>query len=349
MKSFVIASLLSFTIILGLGSRSSFAENAVSAESVGTAGGGGGNTLGGKLVESYNVKPSTLPGYDQYFKPILDAIKAKVPRAGGLMEYTLDSAEWYLIPGMVKPQSEQVTGLPFPSDQVAVQKQGEIWIDQDMDEALEPKEQGKLILHEVVLALLRRTDGWSDGDGSDDKSQAIMRDVRKLTNLISDNYLGSEDDLSNALQILQSHWAHYCAVDHFKLQDMTATMSSIAGDDPTSLKNRKQAFFVQMKQFYTDATSFCAQFPDKDKKKNRLLVQTFQNQLKTDLAYHVGFSSPAAGNWIDYVLSSRIGDPYQEVILNEYDVFCSDGPSTIASRVKKFMADPNVDYFDLSN
>ncbi len=120
---------------------------------------GGGNTLGGKMIESYIKNPKSL--YDgTLLDQRLKLLKEKNIDLYSILEKGLRVPLWYFIPGNLKELSETVTGIPFSSEQTAIQSisTNEIWVDQtsydSLDLDLNSKssiEKQKLLAHEALI------------------------------------------------------------------------------------------------------------------------------------------------------------------------------------------------------
>ncbi len=121
----------------------------------GNSNGGGGNSLGGKLIESYIKDPMfEIPAYSNVVEPMFELLATKSPCLTKVYQTNINKLTWYFIPSRLKELSESVTGIPFLSDQIAVPKMStnEVWIDSDLFESLDSDlERGKLIIHEAVL------------------------------------------------------------------------------------------------------------------------------------------------------------------------------------------------------
>ncbi|MBO9666056.1 MAG: hypothetical protein J7501_04525 [Bdellovibrio sp.] len=109
-------------------------------------GGGGGNGVNGKVYEAYIVDPSTLKAYNDFVAPILQKLE---------LTFMYKAKTWYIAPHKFKPLSKDVLGLAFTADeteQLAVQTSREIWINSEAFEKMSGEEQGKLILHEILMS-----------------------------------------------------------------------------------------------------------------------------------------------------------------------------------------------------
>ncbi len=151
-------------------------ETEVRTLAMGTKDGGGANSINGKLIEEYLHPISSEPAYKQSVRPLLAVLNAKLKPAAEPGNLQIGSQDWwkselqdlfaasqkdltwYFISGKLKQLTEPVTGIPFPSDQVAVQTAaGEVWVDEDLfrSKKLKPDEllalQASTIVHEIVL------------------------------------------------------------------------------------------------------------------------------------------------------------------------------------------------------
>lgn len=120
----------------------------------GANGSGGANSLGGKMIESYIKEPNKLRGYSMFYVQ-LNILKNKSPDLYAVLSEGLSNSTWYFIPGSLKELSINVTGIPFGSDQTAIQvfKTREIWVDQNKYDSLESdNERATAIAHEALLA-----------------------------------------------------------------------------------------------------------------------------------------------------------------------------------------------------
>ena len=119
---------------------------------------GGGNMLGGRMIESYIVDPTTISDA-QALNERLMVIKEKNIDLFSLISKGLIRPTWYFIPGTLKELSENITGIPFTSEQIAIQNfdTNEIWIDETLYKNSQENglinniERQKLLAHEALL------------------------------------------------------------------------------------------------------------------------------------------------------------------------------------------------------
>lgn len=187
MKSFSLVGLCLLSLVLGL-------QTAVA----GGRSDGGGNVLGGKMIESYLVDPTTLPEYSQETAPRLQILEGKNHGLAALVRYGIENLAWYFIPADLKELSQDVTGLPFGSTQIAIQNfvTKEAWIDADAYRGLQnDTERAKLLVHEALLARLGPL-------LPADRLPEFKKRVRMTVNLIFDPQLAkqSQESFANALR-----------------------------------------------------------------------------------------------------------------------------------------------------
>jgi hypothetical protein len=195
--------------------------------------GGGANSIDGHLIEDYIKSINSEATYKSKVRPFLQMLHAKLQsnetgeaafgsndwwhnEIQAVIDATPKELTWYFVPGKVKQLTETVTGLPFPSDQVAIQTPtGEVWVDETLfrSKKLSPKElenfQTSIILHEILLRAARKQDNllasYLRNQSIGLKSQMqIMKQVR-LSNhfLISNLAQVSPVQLWDALVSLQ--------------------------------------------------------------------------------------------------------------------------------------------------
>src|ERR1700692_226845 len=154
----------------------------ISAYAAGGETGGGANSINGKLIDEYFHPISTESAYKSV-QSILAVLHAKLQPTDNSSDVPMGSPDWwrselqatfdktprqlswYFIPGKVKNLTEPITGIPFPSDQVAVQTAtGDVWVDEDLfrSKNLKPDDlkalQISTILHEIVLRTAHQQD-----------------------------------------------------------------------------------------------------------------------------------------------------------------------------------------------
>lgn len=163
----------------------------------GTSGvGGGGNTLNGKLIENYVFDITTTPAYKMVVAPLLARFESRF-KQGEYVQFLLKSLQlssaeiaWYMVPTELKELTTNFTGLPFPSEQLAVQTDaGEVWVDKNMFAKNDLNEQALLIMHEIVLrAAVNSNNVVADSGSYSPCSQAtIMKKVRLTTIFLFDS------------------------------------------------------------------------------------------------------------------------------------------------------------------
>lgn len=182
----------------------------------GTVDGGGANGLNSKLIESYKVKSSDLPT-SQLIQPMMDFLR-NLQRYDSGNEYRLDryysalkniieKHTWYIVPVDVPDLGTERHGIPFSTDQFAIQKGREVFILADKFKQaglVSALEQEKIILHELFMGLkiLMKMDSYTqcvytasnyncneETDPALDSLNPTLKEhleVRQLTNFITE-------------------------------------------------------------------------------------------------------------------------------------------------------------------
>ncbi len=161
----------------------------------GNEGGGGGNTLYGRPIESYIGDVTSYSSYKKVIAPLLSRLKDKVPGFANQLKDSATKKSWYFVPTKLDNLPNNVTGIDFKSDQVVVQSRRSVWIDKKAFDTLGASEsdQSTLILHELVMGALMQHR----------KSDLTAEDhdvVRALTVYLLRNQEVSADELSELLK-----------------------------------------------------------------------------------------------------------------------------------------------------
>ncbi len=156
---------------------------------------GGGNMLGGRMIESYIKAPLIELKDGQALNQRLEIVRSKSEDFYSLITEGLHMATWYFIPASLKELSQSTTGIPFTSNQAAVQvfDTQEIWVDQTMYESADSTqdefggsiEREKLLVHEAIMAGLNSMMNGYLTQGISSMKQ-LKSDVRVLTNIVFD-------------------------------------------------------------------------------------------------------------------------------------------------------------------
>ncbi len=146
---------------------------------------GGGNAIGGKLIESYIIDPAALSEYITIVSLLLKSVRTKSPCFANGLESVFQKSAWYFIPADLVPLAKDITGIPLGSNQVASQvpERHEIWVNSDKynNELATNEERAKLLVHEAILGTIStRTDGFSFSYTVDDRVHAQTRKIVSL-------------------------------------------------------------------------------------------------------------------------------------------------------------------------
>ena len=121
----------------------------------GTNSSGGGTGIDGKVFESYSVNPTSLPAYTKFIKPLLENIKRS---SYNFIQYEniFKSKPFYIAPVALKKLGKDDLGVSFfksDTQQIARQSLKEIWIDKDIFDSMEEKDQAELLVHEFIMSM----------------------------------------------------------------------------------------------------------------------------------------------------------------------------------------------------
>ncbi|MFZ3231469.1 MAG: hypothetical protein WA160_14780 [Pseudobdellovibrio sp.] len=188
---------------------------------------GGGNMLGGKMIESYIKSPLEELKDGRALNERLQIVKSKSEDLYSLLMEGLHMGTWYFIPASLKELSQNITGIPFSSDQTAVQvfSTQEIWVDQSIYSSADPSsdefggsiEREKLLVHESIMAGLNSMmDGYLIPSSGYFDMEQFKRRVRKLTMIVFDPNLRNltTDDITKRISqagfLTGSNGEFYC-------------------------------------------------------------------------------------------------------------------------------------------
>ncbi len=119
---------------------------------------GGGDTVGGgsiikfKNMESYAKKVQSLNSFNLVVKPLVEKLKVQFPRLAADFIHLVNERTWYFIPTALDKIKSELIGTYTPSvDQAALQDLNQVWFDSTLFDQMESEEQGRLIVHELVM------------------------------------------------------------------------------------------------------------------------------------------------------------------------------------------------------
>ena len=162
----------------------------------GTYSGGGGNGINGTAIESFHQDIASLPEFQMYIAPILERMAQSSPDIFvGYLNWAIHHKSWYFVPVALPNLPKEKTALAFPSDQLALHSESEIYIDQNAYLKKSRKERASLLMHELVMGarlLMKHSAKFQCAALSTDQ-QATACDSEALLKLAV-SPPGSEDD-----------------------------------------------------------------------------------------------------------------------------------------------------------
>ena len=162
---------------------------------------GGGNAVNYKIIESYHKDINDLSSYKNYTLPLLNDLKTKLPHFVNVIEKQQSKMTFYFVPRKNKLLAEKYTGLPFESDQVALNKieSGEVFIDEDLANKMSPNERGLLLLHEIIESIVLK-------DRSPSSYAKEMNRVRKTVIILAQTQKLSPAEIRERLLEVHPIW-----------------------------------------------------------------------------------------------------------------------------------------------
>lgn len=171
---------------------------------------GGGNGLLGKPLESYTRALPSLPEYRSVVEPVLAVVEKKLPEFAADLRAAVNGKSWFFVPATLPRLRPNEIGVFFPTDQLALQTRYSVWINDNLYKWNRERENGTLLLHELVISLKLR--------GSFEcllhysyrscvLSQGDYDAVRHVTNVLLNQPQISAEDLSRLLS--QAGFGHY--------------------------------------------------------------------------------------------------------------------------------------------
>jgi len=123
-----------------------------SAQAQGTGDSGGGNSYKGRPLESYIRDVTTLPTFQSQLGLVMKSLEDRDPGLAKIIHSILKK-NWYFIRGDLQGLPQGKIGSAVPTEQVALQTFQDVWINTDLFDPMKPEDQGKLILHEILMGL----------------------------------------------------------------------------------------------------------------------------------------------------------------------------------------------------
>jgi|GEM_PF-4843165 hypothetical protein len=119
---------------------------------------GGGNSLKGKMIESYRVDHRKLKGYNEVVVPVLNQLKERNPGFAKSFSQVSNKKTWFLVPAEFSTIPRAISGIPANTEQTALNKKEIVWISQNNFAAKSTDQAGILVLHEMVMNYIMNTD-----------------------------------------------------------------------------------------------------------------------------------------------------------------------------------------------
>jgi hypothetical protein len=122
-------------------------------EQGGIDGAGGGNGVQGKPLESFQVDLNSVSAFQKLRLNVINKLAPRLPRLAADLLHIAEERTWYIIPIELKKLPSFKIGTFFPTEQYALQGTKEVWMSDLYFSDMKPKDQQKLILHELLMGV----------------------------------------------------------------------------------------------------------------------------------------------------------------------------------------------------
>lgn len=119
----------------------------------GIDGGGGGNGVARKPLESFRVDLTQVSSYQRVKTKVIDKLVVRFPKLAADLLHITEERSWYLIPTELRNLPAAKIGVSFKTDQIGLQKLKEVWINDLIFATMDPVDQETLILHELLMGV----------------------------------------------------------------------------------------------------------------------------------------------------------------------------------------------------
>lgn len=115
--------------------------------------GGGGTSYRGRPVDSYRVDILKKPEDAAGILAAIDRIAQVNPMFAAVMMHIVRERSWIMIPGDLHKIPSIKMGIHVETDQVAIHKMREIWINSRLLDEMSPVDRQTLLVHEIVMGV----------------------------------------------------------------------------------------------------------------------------------------------------------------------------------------------------
>lgn len=119
----------------------------------GIDGGGGGNGVNGKPLESYRTDINQMASYKRVEEKVISKLKTRFPNLAADLLHISEERAWYFVPTELKNLPAYRIGVSFKTDQFALQKLKEVWFNKLIFDTMSEDDQDVLVLHELVMGV----------------------------------------------------------------------------------------------------------------------------------------------------------------------------------------------------
>ncbi|RYZ92365.1 MAG: hypothetical protein EOP06_04445 [Proteobacteria bacterium] len=215
----------------------------------GSEGVGGGNTLGGVVIENYQQDTSELEVWPSVKKK-LNLLRADIPGFGRQLQDRAKETKWYIVPVRIEQLPESITGIAIATEQTAVQVPKEVYIDQTKWRAMTASAKVGLVLHELVLAEYLWKKANPDRSFPAIEQALSMADMRRVSKLVQNYQSTSIEQTAN--EIDERNFGYYInRVDKKKREKAASDLVSFFASECSKPEGRKLSHLsIILSEFY---------------------------------------------------------------------------------------------------
>jgi hypothetical protein len=119
----------------------------------GTIDSGGGNSVGGRPIDSYAFDPFGRDEIKDTIVPMITQLAKTHLKFAGALYNILREKTWYLVPVELNKLSAKEIGVSFPNDQMALQTRREVYIASKLFNPAAEEDRATLIVHELLMGM----------------------------------------------------------------------------------------------------------------------------------------------------------------------------------------------------
>jgi len=209
----------------------------------GTGDYGGGNGIDGKPLESFKINLSNLVE-GKKVNQIIETVYKIYPQLASDMKYIVEARQWFLIPVELNKIPEQVIGVGFKTEQLAIQSRREIWISDIYFSKMKSEDKVNLIIHEIMMGI-RFIEFQSDLEN-------CLSQTYKYLLMTKNEFSNTDSDESIEQQKLQMHKSARKSCFDIYNQFPNLTPLKLTEDDYSNIRDLTTKVIFEIHQLTTE-------------------------------------------------------------------------------------------------